>query len=177
MVVRVIAAIMVGATLLAGCASRPPVPKGNTGVFSITEDLAGRTVARGRFTTILGVDRGFTATLDGSMEGQTFVLREAFAFDDGEKDVKTWRLTPDGQGGWTGTREDVVGTARGYMDGRALRLEYLAEIPRKNGKSTRVRFRDVLVRGASGEVINKAIVSYRGVPIGRVELTMKRPAA
>ena len=165
-----------GLLALTACATRPPTPKAAAAPFDLVRDLGGATTARGEFSTIFGARRGFNATLEGRLEGQTFVLTEQFAFDDGEKDVKTWRLTPAGPGRWTGTREDVVGTAVGYIDGNAFRLEYLVDIKRKNGKSTRVRFRDVLVRTSSGIVLNKAIVSYFGAPIGKVELTISRTA-
>lgn len=166
-----------GLIALTACATRPPTPKAAAAPFDLVRDLGGATTARGEFSTIFGARRGFNATLDGRLEGATFVLAERFEYDDGEKDMKTWRLTPDGPGRWTGTREDVVGTAVGYVDGDAFRLEYLVDIKRKNGKSTRVRFRDVLVRTASGAVLNKAVVSYLGAPIGKVDLTISRPAA
>jgi hypothetical protein len=166
---------LAGLLALTSCATRPPIPKASAAPFDLVRDLGGSTVARGEFSTVLGVRRGFTATLDGRMDGKTFVLAESFAFDDGEKDIKTWRLTPDGSGRWVGVREDVVGQAVGYTDGEAFRLEYLVDIKRKNGKSTRVRFRDVLVRTASGDVLNRAVVAYRGVPVGKVELLIKRP--
>lgn len=168
---------LAGFLALTACATRPPIPKTAAAPFDLVRDLGGSTVARGEFSTVFGARRGFTATLDGRMDGATFVLAETFAFDDGEKDMKTWRLTPDGSGRWVGSREDVVGKAVGYTDGSAFRLEYLVDIKRKNGKATRVRFRDVLVRTASGDVLNRAVVAYRGVPIGKVELLIKRPTA
>lgn len=171
---RASALALIGALALTACATRPPIPKSTAAPFDLVRDLGGQTVARGAFTTVFGAKRGFTATLDGRMEGQTFVLAETFAFDDGERDKKTWRLTQRSDGRWSGTREDVVGEAIGYMDGAAFRLEYLIDLPRKNGKTTRVRFRDVLVRTASGDVLNKAIVAYRGVPIGQVTLDITR---
>jgi len=171
-----LAAVALVASLgaLTACATRPPTPKSAAAPFDLVRDLGGTSVARGEFSTVFGARRGFTATLDGRMEGTTFVLAETFAYDDGEKDMKTWRLTPAGPGKWSGTREDVVGTATGYMDGGAFRLEYLVDIKRKNGKSTRVQFRDVLVRTSSGDVLNKAIVVYFGVPIGKVDLSIVR---
>jgi hypothetical protein len=162
---------------LAACVTRPPLPAETAPEpFVLTRDLAGRTQARGEFSAINGVRRSFVAVLDGKMEGETFVLREEFAYADGERDVKTWRLTPSGDGEWRGTREDVVGEARGYVRDGAFRLEYLMDIPQRGKKPLRVRFRDVLVRTTSGDVLNKAIVSKYGFAIGRVELLIG-PAA
>lgn len=169
-------AAVVAAFALASCASRPAIPEEADAArpFVIERDLAGKTVGRGRFTSITGADRAFTAYLDGAFDGGTLTLVEDFVYDDGEKDRKTWRLTRQTNGEWSGTREDVVGTARGWQDGPAFRLEYLIDIPSKNGSSRRVGFRDVLVLRADGVVYNKAKVGWRGLAVGGVELEIRR---
>ncbi len=161
---------------LAACASAPPIPDAATGApaFDLERDLAGATTGKGAFRTITGVNRGFTAKLNGFKEGDTFVLVEDFFYDDGETDQKTWRFTPVGEGRYMGTREDVVGTADGFVDGNAFRLEYLVDLPRANGKTTRVRFKDVLIKRDDGSILNKANVIYYGFRIGRVSLEITR---
>lgn len=161
---------------LSACASRPPIPRETaaSGSFRLEEDLIGRTVGRGEFRTITGNRRGFTAVLNGTMSGDTLTLVEDFTFDDGEIDQKTWRLTRVGPGEWRGTREDVVGEARGFEDGNAFRLEYDIVLPSENGRGTKVRFRDVLVETGPGVVLNRATIGYRGFRVGRVELTITR---
>lgn len=153
-----------------------PVEASAARPFVIERDLAGKTVGRGVFKSITGADRPFTAYLDGTYDGETLTLVEDFDFDDGEKDRKTWRLTRQANGEWSGTREDVVGTARGYQDGPALRLDYLVDIPMKNGGARRVGFRDVLFLRADGVVINKAKVGWRGFSVGSVALEIRRAA-
>jgi hypothetical protein len=167
---------LVFATGLGACASRPPVPReiAPTGSFRLEEDLIGRTVGRGEFRTITGNRRGFTAVLNGTMTGDTLTLVEDFTFDDGEVDQKTWRLTRVGPGEWRGTREDVVGEARGFEDGNAFRLEYDIVLPSENGRGTKVRFRDVLVETPAGTVLNRATIGYWGLRVGQVELTITR---
>ncbi len=169
-------AAVTAAVALTACASRPAIPRDADAArpFVIERDLAGKTVGRGRFKSITGADRGFTAYLDGAYDGQTLTLVEDFVYDDGEKDRKTWRLTRQANGEWSGTREDVVGTARGYQDGPAFRLEYLIDIPSKSGGSRRVGFRDVLVMRADDVVYNKANVGWRGFAVGGVELDIRR---
>lgn len=172
---RLIAAVA-AAVALASCASRPAIPEEADAArpFVIERDLAGKTIGRGRFKSITGADRAFTAYLDGAVDGDTLTLVEDFIYDDGEKDRKTWRLTRQPNGEWSGTREDVVGTARGWQDGPAFRLEYLIDIPSKNGGSRRVGFRDVLVLRADSVVYNKANVGWRGFSVGGVELEIRR---
>lgn len=165
------------AVTLAACAGRPGLPEeaASDGRFLPEEDLVGRTVGEGQFSTITGVERGFVAYLDGRMEGDTLVLVEDFVFDDGETDRKTWRITRVGPGEYVGTREDVVGEARGYLDGNAFRLEYTAELPTEDGGSRRVGFRDILVEQADGTVLNRANVGWYGFHVGRVELLIRPP--
>nr|WP_321511464.1 DUF3833 family protein [uncultured Hyphomonas sp.] len=160
--------------LITACATRPPVPDDAAGdAFVIERDLAGAHVARGEFKSITGVHRTFTAQLTGTWDGQTFTLVEDFVYDDGEKDKKTWRLQRVAPGEYTGTREDVVGTARGYQDGRAFRLEYDVVLPSENGKGRKVRFRDVLANDGSGNVLNTATVGWFGFRVGSVSLVME----
>ncbi|MFN0023781.1 MAG: DUF3833 family protein [Parvularculaceae bacterium] len=179
-----IVAFGLAAAGLASCATRPrmPVEADASRPFAIERDLAGKTVGRGAFKSITGADRAFTAYLEGSLDvsggGQVFTLVEDFDYDDGEKDRKTWRLTKQPNGEWSGTREDVVGTARGFMDGPAFRLEYKIDLPKKDGGATRVGFRDVLILRSDGVVYNKARVGWRGLAVGGVELEITRaPAA
>ena len=168
--------VLAAGLALAACASAPPVPEeaAEGARFVLEEDLIGRTVGQGRFTTITGVDRGFTVEIDGRLEGDTLVLVEDFLYDDGETDRKTWRLTRLPDGSYTGTREDVVGEARGFADGDAFRLEYMLEIPTEDGGSRQVGFRDVLVELPDGSVLNRANVGWWGFHVGEVELTIVR---
>jgi len=160
---------------LAACATRPPLPKvAATGPFVIEDVLAGTTLGRGKITTITGVDRAFEATLNGTWDGQTLTLVEDFVFADGEIDQKTWRLKKLPNGEYEGTREDVVGTARGFQVENGFRLEYLIDLPTGKDKTTRVKFRDILVLDGSGDVINNATIGYRGFRVGRVALVIER---
>ncbi|MET0547415.1 MAG: DUF3833 family protein [Caulobacterales bacterium] len=166
------AALGAGVLMLSACASAPPLPK-ETGPnsFIIEQRLAGKSTARGEFRAITGVRRPFTAYLSGTWDGAMFVLEEDFVFDDGQKDRKTWRLKRTGDGQYSGTREDVVGEATGFQDGRAFRLEYDVRLPKKDGTPGRkVHFRDVMVETPEGVVINRATVGLWGLRVGSVDL-------
>jgi hypothetical protein len=161
-----------GGLLLSACATAPALPlESGSKTFVIERSLAGRSIARGEFRAITGVRRPFTANLTGTWDGKTFVLEEDFAFDNGEKDHKTWRLRRIAEGVYSGTREDVVGAAVGRQDGRAFRLEYNIRLPKKDGSPGRkVRFRDVMVLTQEGVVINRATIGYWGLRVGSVDL-------
>jgi len=173
--------ILVGALAalcLSACATRPPIPRDTPlAPFTLEEALLGRTTARGEFRAITGVRRPFTAHLNGAWDGETFTLVEDFVFDDGERDRKTWRLRRVGPGEYVGTREDVVGQARGFQDGDAFRLEYDVVLPTENGAGRRVRFRDVLVLTQGGDVLNNATVGLWGLRVGSVSLVIQREEA
>lgn len=163
------------ASALAACAGPPSTPDGAARDFVLERDLAGETVGRGQFKSLVGPDRAFTAYLNGVWDGRTLTLVEDFEYDDGETDRKTWRLTKQSDGTWLGVREDVVGEAVGFQDGPAFRLEYLVDFPDEDGDgATRVGFRDVLVARADGAVFNKASVGWRGFRVGSVELEITR---
>ncbi len=166
------AATLMVLSLLGACATRPPVPREIAAEpIAIEEALAGRTVARGEFRAITGAKRPFTATLDGTWDGRVLTLVEDFQFDDGERDRKTWRLEQVGPGRFTGTREDVVGTAAGFQDGNVFRLEYDVRL---GGRT--VRFRDVLALTPDGDVLNNATVGWFGLRVGSVSLLIQRAA-
>ena len=100
---------------------------------------------------------------------------EDFDYADGVKERKTWKLTLLPNGEYSGIREDVIGTARGYQDGNAFRLEYMLAIPNDDGSPGRkVSFKDVLVKHKDGSIVNKANVGLWGLRVGRVSLTITR---
>ena len=164
------------AALAAGCVTPPPIPSEAAPSAQLIPEvnLMGRLYGRGEFRNITGAVRPFDVTLDGTWDGTTLTLVEDFHYADGETGKKTWRLskTPDGR--YLGTREDVVGVAKGVVQDGAYRMDYTMAIPKKNGGARNVHFQDVLVEDANGAVINRAKVSYFGIPVASVALTMQR---
>jgi hypothetical protein len=164
--------------VLAGCASAPKAPADVAGAFVIERDLEGASVARGTFSAINGVKRGFTAYLDGKRTGDTFTLSERFEYDDGERDQKTWVLKLSPNGRYTGKREDVVGEAAGWQDGDVFRLAYDIRLPGKDGKpGMKLHFQDVMAKRPDGSVVNEAIVGKWGFKVGQVSLTIRPTTA
>ncbi|MFO1016345.1 MAG: DUF3833 family protein [Hyphomonadaceae bacterium] len=173
-----LSALALALVCVSACATAPRLPpEAASDAFVIERDLVGASVARGEFRAITGTRRGFTAYLNGVWDGQTLTLVEDFVFDDGERDRKTWRLSRIGEGRYVGTREDVVGQARGYQDGAAFRLEYDVVLPSQNGKGRRVHFQDVMVRTGAGSILNRANVGWFGLRVAQVELTIERETA
>ncbi len=162
------------ALLTAGCATRPPSPAGDVRAITLVDAFRGRTVGRGVFRVpIAGVERRFRADLVGTLRGDSFTVVEDFFFEDGETDRLTWRFRRTGPGSWTGRREDTVGEAKVSETGREVRLDYVADV-RSRGQVTRLGFSDVIYRRPDGVVINEAVVTRSGLPIGSVLFELRR---
>lgn len=163
------------AALLSGCAAAPQIAVSpQTRPLVLEKFFLGRTVADGSFVNaITGAERKVHVLLDGKWDGKTLRLFEDFFYADGERVQKTWLLTKTGPGTYSGTREDVIGTARGTMEGALVRLDYDANL-KSNGSDITVTFADVLELRADGTLLNKAVVSKLGVKIGDVTLVIRR---
>ena len=170
-------ALLVAIVLTTGCAFSPPTPDNIGEAFVLERDLIGRTVATGSFSAIDGTHREFIAYINGTWDGKAVTLIEDFEFADGEKERKTWVLTKLENGDWSGTREDVIGTARGYQDGKAFRLEYDMALPDDEGNPGRkLRFKDVIVNSTNGVIINNATVGLWGFRVATVKLLIRSSA-
>lgn len=151
-------------------------PKPGAGKLVLEEFFRGPLTASGSFfNTRDGSRRDLTVRMHGTWDGRTLTLVEDFAYSDGEKDRKTWRFTKVAEGRYTGTREDVVGTADIVQDGDAVRLRYTATVRTKEGSSYDIRFDDLLVKTDARTVRNTADLSYFWfIPVGKVDLTIRR---
>ncbi|MDB5650078.1 MAG: hypothetical protein JWL62_1598, partial [Hyphomicrobiales bacterium] len=88
-------------------------------------------------------------------------------------DRKTWVLTKTGPSTYSGTREDVIGTADGRLDGPTFRLAYTATVKTKQS-TIDLGFNDVLGLLPDGSVLNRATVSKLGVKVGEVTLHISK---
>ena len=169
------ALVVVAGAMAAGCATRPPAPRPTPAALTLEEAFVGRTRGEGVFSfPIARVTRRFRADLDGRMEGDRLTVVEDFFYDDGETDRLTWVFDRVGPGRWTGKREDTVGVAAVSEENGVIRLEYLADV-RSRGSVTRLGFRDLIYRTGSGVILNEAVVSWNGLPLGSVRFEIRRP--
>jgi hypothetical protein len=161
-------------SFVGACAS-PPQIAATSGAppLAMEEFFAGTTTGEGAFVNSwTGSERRFAVTILGTWDGQELTLVEDFAYADGEKDRKTWRLRKQGPGMFTGTREDVVGEARAWSEAGQVRLEYDVAL----GGWT-VHFADVLALRPDGSLLNRAVVGKWGIRIGRVELVLRKASS
>ena len=164
---------LLGPMALAACARVPASPEGPRPSITLDQAFAGRATGVGVFRVALtGSERRFTALLDGRLTGDRLAVVEDFFYDDGEQNRLTWVFDRAGPARWTGRREDTVGVAEVVETGHEIRLSYVADF-RSGDDVTRLGFEDVIYFAPDGRVINDAIVTRLGVPVGRVRFEMQ----
>jgi hypothetical protein len=135
--------------------------------------FSGKTQATGSFSAINGVRRQFTVALTGRWNGKTLTLREDFHYSDGERDTKTWRFTKTGEGRYTGTREDVVGSTSVVIEGKVARFNYVVDLGTP-AKPNRVHFYDRMELQADGTLVTTALVTKFLFPVARSKVVFSR---
>ena len=157
--------------LLSNCTIMKPEDYKNTEPkIKIEEYFLGDVKAWGIFQGRSGVvKRQFTAKMNGSFNGENFILNEDFSWNDGEKQKRQWAIKKIGDHNYEGTAADVVGFAKGKSYGSAFKFEYDLLIPYKD-KKIKVSFDDWIFKQDDEVAINRAIVTKFGFKVG--ELTV-----
>ncbi len=164
------------AVLLAACAAPQPADyAAEKPLLDLAQYFNGRLNAHGVFTDRSGkVVKRFTVVMDGSWQGNQGVLDEDFTYSDGTKQRRIWRLTKLDGGRYTGTADDVVGTAQGQAAGNAFNWKYTLQLP-VDGKIIEVQFDDWMWLIDDRVMLNKAVMSKFGVTLGEVTLAFTKP--
>lgn len=166
---------LLSALALGACASAPPSPPGPLRPLTLDRAFVGRKRGAGVFRVWLtGDERRFTARLDGrlSQGGTRLTVVEDFTYDDGQQDRLTWVFDRAGPGRWTGRRDDTVGMAEVVEQNGEIRLRYTADF-KSNASVTRLGFEDVIYLRDDGVIVNDAIVSRAGFPVGSVRFEIR----
>ena len=173
-----LAALTLGAgTLLglSGCASQDIQQyAAEKPVLDLAEYFNGKVIAHGVFQDRSGqVVRRFVVDMQGTWNGNQGVLDEHFTYADGSKDRRVWRLTKHADGRYSGTADDVVGTASGQPVGNAFYWTYTLRLP-VDGKTYDVRFDDWMYLVDERVMLNRATMSKFGVRLGEVTLSFQK---
>ena len=163
---------------LAGCAG-PQVGDYATGrpALDLRRYFNGTLDAYGVFTDRSGkVVKRFTVVMRCTWTGEDGVLDEDFSYSDGTTQKRVWRLKHLGGGRYTGTADDVIGTALGESAGNAFRWGYTLALP-VDGRVWHVEFDDWMYLLDERVMLNKATMSKFGIRLGEVTLSfVRRPA-
>lgn len=145
--------------------------------FILEDYFAGRTHAWGMFVDRFGnVQRQFSVDIRGEFGNGQLVLTEDFAFDDGERSQRIWRITPFGEGRYSGTADDVVGTAEGEVTGNRLRWSYDLNLP-IGQRVWCVHLDDMMLLQDDQVLLNRASMSKYGVNLGEIIICFQKETA
>ncbi|MEY4561073.1 MAG: hypothetical protein RLZZ618_350 [Pseudomonadota bacterium] len=164
------------AVVISGCASPTPADYASEKPqLDLQQYFNGDITAHGIFTDRSGkVVRRFTVLMKCQWTGNEGVLDEAFTYSDGTRDRRVWRLTKGADGRYTGTADDVVGTATGQAAGNAFQWAYTLRLP-VDGKVIEVQFDDWMFLVDSHVMLNKAVMTKFGIRLGEVTLSFHKP--
>ena len=175
---QLLAAGVASAVALSGCAG-PEVSRyaSEKPVLDLRTYFNGTLDAYGIFTDRSGeVVKRFTVVMRCQWNGDDGVLDEDFTYSDGTKQKRVWRMKHLGNGRFSGTADDVVGTAQGEQQGNAFRWGYTLRQP-VGDKVYEVQFDDWMYLMNDRVMLNKAVMSKFGIRLGEVTLSfVKRPS-
>lgn len=158
--------------VLTGCAT-PKITDftGQKPALDLREYFNGTLDAYGVFTDRSGdVVRRFTVVMRCEWNGDEGVLDEDFSYADGSTEKRIWRLRYLGDGRYSGTAADVVGTAIGQTAGNAFQWRYTLALP-VSGRVWHVQFDDWMYLMSDRVMLNKAVMSKFGLRLGEVTLS------
>jgi hypothetical protein len=174
---RTAAAAAAGAVAVVGCASTelPQRPAGHAPALVLENYFAGESRAYGVFEDrFRNLRRQFVVDVTGRVENDQLGLDERFRYDDGATERRVWRIRRTSEG-YEGRADDIIGVARGRVDGSFLSWKYQVNLKMGDG-AWKVTFDDRMWLQPDGVLINRAYVSRWGVTIGSVTIVFRKPS-
>lgn len=142
--------------------------------FELQTFFSGPLTAHGILKNRSGeVIRYFNATLEGRWENGVGTLAEVFVFDDGEVQNRTWTMTPNAQGQYTATANDVIGSGDVKIAGNALFMNYVLQV-QYDGDLIEVNVDDRMYMVKDGVVINESVMTKFGVEVGYLSIVIAK---
>ncbi len=175
-------ALLAGSSLsaltLSGCASPSASDYANQKpLLDLKTYFNGIIDAWGIFTDRSGkVIKRFTVVMNCEWSAEQGVLDEDFTYSDGTKQKRVWTLTHLGNGSYSGTAGDVIGTAQGSTGGNAFHWNYTMALP-VDGSVWSVQFDDWMYLMSDKVMLNKASMSKFGLHLGEVTLSFTKRGA
>ena len=143
-------------------------------MLDLSRYLEGPLEASGLFQNRQGeVVKRFHVKLLGTWSNQVGRLEEDFVYSDGTKQRRVWTITRVDSHHYTGTADDVVGTAQGEAYGNALNWRYTLALP-VGKKVYNVKFDDWMFLMDEDVMLNRAVRSKWGFRLGEVTLSFRK---
>jgi hypothetical protein len=141
--------------------------------FDLRQHLSGPIQSEGVIFGPTGrVASRFVAEMEGSWNGTTGTLAEAFRYDSGSVQHRAWTLAlgPDGQ--VTATAPDVVGQGTGRVEGPSVMLRYRIRLtPEAGGHVLDVT--DWMYLMENGTIMNRSQFRKFGIKVAELVATMR----
>jgi hypothetical protein len=142
--------------------------------FELTTFLDGHTSAWGIFEDRFGrLRRRFSVDMHGRWESGVFILEESFVYETGEREERTWRVVPSGEGRFTATCPDCIGSLTGECDVQSIRMTYKFRL-KLEARHLSVDLDDRIYRMGDGIAVNRATIRKWGVKLGELSLFFMR---
>lgn len=154
-------------------AQRPEHYAATTPAFDIRTHLAGPILAEGVIFGPTGrVSQRFVARMQGTWDGATGRLTEAFRYSSGTEQMREWTLRVGNDGEITGTAPDIIGEARGRQSGATVMLRYRLRLPDSAGGHV-LDVVDWLYLAEDGVILNKSVMRKFGIKVAELVATMR----
>jgi len=119
------------------------------------------------------VTRRFSVDMVGTWQDNKGILEEDFLYADGEQQRRVWHLTKLADGQYSGRAEDVVGTARGRVEGFAFNWGYTLQVP-IDGEIMEFQLDDWMYLVEENHLLNRATMKKFGIPVAELTLYIER---
>ncbi|MBX3649789.1 MAG: DUF3833 domain-containing protein [Burkholderiales bacterium] len=167
--------LLAGLSLLAGCGTVPVEHyRDEQPAMDLQRYFNGTIDAWGMFQDRSGkVVKRFYVRIDAQWNGDTGVLDEHFEYSDGSRSRRVWTLTRLDANRYRGTADDVIGEARGEVQGNALRWQYVLKLE-VDGRTWEVDFDDWMYMVDDQVMLNRSVMSKFGIRLGEVFLSFRK---
>ena len=94
-------------------------------------------------------------------------------FDDGERQTRVWKLTPNGDGSYIATAGDVIGEGTMQVAGNSLFLDYVLRIP-YGDDTIDLKIDDRMYLVTERVLLNESIMTKWGFEVGEITLVIEK---
>lgn len=163
-------------TLLAGCSGIDLKQyQANSPKLDLFQYFAGQTTGYGIVQNRKGeLTRQFKVAIIGEVNDDgALVLTEDFDWSDGEQTRRIWILTQSDQHSYSGTAEDVLGSAEGTLYGNVLNWKYVVDLT-VDGATWKIAFDDWMFLVSEQLLLNRATLTKFGFTVGEVTIIFQK---
>ena len=136
--------------------------------FTPPNGFSGHSTGRGTLKLLIGKPRPFEVSSRGhAQDDGTFRLDQTVTFEGKPPQQRFWILHPIGVNRFSATLSDAAGRVTGETDGRQLSLRYRVVGPL-------VMHQELVLSPDSRTINNVGVITFVGIPIGRLHETIIR---